>query len=200
MSPPMLDDVRTRILAATVVCLGRYGIAKTTVDDAAREAGVARATVYRHFADGKDQVIAEAITWAVAQFFNDLALAVADAPDFPTMLEQALAHAHRAVDEHEVLQKVLETEPERLLPQLTQSAPLIQAAIRADFAERLATEELCPGIDADRAADWLSRMGLSFILSEGRWDLRDPEAVRRLVRQEFLVGILVDPGTATPAP
>ena len=125
---------------------------------------------------------------------------MADAPDFPTMLEQALAHAHRAVDEHEVLQKVLETEPERLLPQLTQSAPLIQAAIRADFAERLATEELCPGIDADRAADWLSRMGLSFILSEGRWDLRDPEAVRRLVRQEFLVGILVDPGTATPAP
>ena len=64
----------------------------------------------------------------------------------------------------------------------------------------MATEELCPGIDADRAADWLSRMGLSFILSEGRWDLRDPEAVRRLVRQEFLVGILVDPGTATPAP
>ena len=37
--------------------------------------------------------------------------------------------------DHEVLQKVLETEPERLLPQLTQSAPLIQAAIRADFAE-----------------------------------------------------------------
>ena len=196
----MVDDVRTRILAATVVCLGRYGIAKTTVDDAAREAGVARATVYRHFADGKDQVIAEAITWAVAQFFNELALAVADAPDFPTMLEQALVHAHRAVDEHEVLQKVLETEPERLLPQLTQSAPLIQAAIRADFAERLANEHLCPGIDADRAADWLSRMGLSFILSEGRWDLRDPEAVRRLVREEFLVGILAEPGTSTAAP
>lgn len=189
----MVDDVRTRILAATVVCLGRYGIAKTTVDDAAREAGVARATVYRHFADGKDQVIAEAITWAVGQFFNELAQAVADAPDFPTMLEQALVHAHRAVDEHEVLQKVLETEPERLLPQLTQSAPLIQAAIRADFAERLAREELCPGIDPERAADWLSRMGLSFILSEGRWDLRDPGAVRRLVREEFLVGILADP-------
>jgi AcrR family transcriptional regulator len=193
----MVDDVRTRILAATVVCLGRYGIAKTTVDDAAREAGVARATVYRHFADGKDQVIAEAITWAVGQFFNELAQAVADAPDFPTMLEQALVHAHRAVDEHEVLQKVLETEPERLLPQLTQSAPLIQAAIRADFAERLAREDLCPGIDPERAADWLSRMGLSFILSEGRWDLRDRDAVRRLVREEFLVGILADPDSST---
>lgn len=186
----MTDDVRSRILEAAVVCLGRYGIAKTTVDDAAREAGVARATVYRHFPDGKDQVISEAITWAVAQFFNELALAVSDAPDFPTLLERALVHAHRAVAEHEVLQKVLETEPERLLPQLTQSAPLVQASIRGYFAERLAAEDLRPGVDPDLAADWLSRMGLSFVISEGSWDLTDPQSVRRLVHEELLAGIL----------
>lgn len=186
----MADDVRTRILQAAVVCLGRYGIAKTTVDDAAREAGVARATVYRHFPDGKDQVISEAITWAVAQFFNDLARAVADAPDFATLLERALIHAHQAVDDHEVLQKVLETEPERLLPQLSQSAPLVQATIRGYFAERLAAEDLRPGVDPDQAADWISRMGLSFVISGGSWDLTDPGAVRRLVREELLAGIL----------
>ena len=189
----MPDSVRTRILEATVTCLGRYGIAKTTVDDAAREAGVARATVYRHFPDGKDQLISEAITWAVAQFFTALALAVDDAPDFPTLLERALVFAHRAVDEHEVLQKVLETEPERLLPQLTQSAPLVQASVAGYFAERLAGERLRPGLDPDRAADWLSRLRLSFILSEGRWDLTDPDDVRRLVRDELLVAILEDP-------
>src|SRR5690606_25473391 len=119
------------ILQAAVECLGRYGIAKTTVDDAAREAGVARATVYRHFPDGKDQVISESITWAVAQFLDALARAGADAPDFPTRMERALVHA-----------------------------------------------------------DWLSRMGLSFVISEGSWDLTDPAAVRRLVREELLVGIL----------
>lgn len=189
----MRDDARTRILAATVTCLGRYGIAKTTVDDAAREAGVARATVYRQFPDGKDQLITEAITWAVAQFFTELAQAVDDAPDFATLLERALAHAHRAVDEHEVLQKVLETEPERLLPQLTQSAPMMQLAIRGYFAEKLAHEQLRPGVDIEQAADWLARMGLSFILAGGRWDLTDPAAIRRLVRDELLVSILVDP-------
>lgn len=193
-SGSVADDSRTRILAATVVCLGRYGIAKTTVDDAAREAGVARATVYRHFGDGKDQLIAEAITWAVAQFFNDLAEAVADSPDFATMLERALVHAHRAVDEHEVLQKVMETEPERLLPQLTQSAPLVQAAVKGYFAEWLSREDLCDGVEADRAADWLSRMGLSFIISGGRWDRGDPAVVCRLVREELLIGILAAPG------
>ena len=36
----MTDDVRERLLEATLACLGRYGIAKTTVDDAARALGV----------------------------------------------------------------------------------------------------------------------------------------------------------------
>jgi AcrR family transcriptional regulator len=184
------DDPRDRILGATVVCLGRYGIAKTTVDDAAREAGLARATVYRYFPDGKEQLIAESITWAVAQFFHELALSVADAPDFPTLVEEALVHAHRAVAEHVVLQKVLETEPERLLPQLTQSAPQVQAVLRDYLAEKLRDEPLLPGIDPLEAGDWLARMGLSFILAQGRWDLTDPTSVRRLVREELLVTIL----------
>lgn len=154
---------------------------------------MARATVYRHFPDGKDQLIAESITWAVAQFFTELALAVDDAPDFPTFLERSLVHARRAVDEHEVLQKVLETEPERLLPQLTQSAPLVMATLGNYLAERLEGEQLRPGMDAAEAGDWLARMGLSFILAEGGWDLADPVEVRRLVRQELLAPILVDP-------
>jgi hypothetical protein len=150
--------------------------------------------VYRHFPDGKDQLITEAITWAVAQFFTALAHVVEDAPDFASLLERALIHAHRAVAEHEVLQKVLDTEPERLLPQLSQSAPLVQAAVRGYLAERLAIEELRPGLGADEAADWLSRQTLSFVVAEGRWDLTNPDDVRRLVREELLVAILADPG------
>ena len=194
----MIDDVRSRLLAATLVCVGRYGIAKTTVDDAAREAGVARATVYRTFPDGKDQLIAESITWAVSEFFKDLAIAVEGAPDFATLLEQSLIHAHRAVEDHAVLQKVLETEPERLLPQLTQSAPQVQEVLRDYLAERLEGAALLPGVNRDQAADWLARMGLSFILAEGQWDLSDPAAVRRLVRGELLVAILQDPGNPNP--
>ena len=189
-SPEGIVDPRIRILAATVACLGRHGIAKTTVDDAAREAGVGRATVYRHFPDGKDQLIGEAITWAVGQFFTELAAAVADAPDFATMMEQALLHAHRAVDDHEVLQKVLETEPERLMPQLTQSMPLVRAALAGYLTARLRHERLAPGVDADEAGEWLARMGLSFIVAGGSWDLTDPAEVSRLVRTELLAPVL----------
>jgi AcrR family transcriptional regulator len=190
---PMTADARTRILEAAVTCLGRYGIAKTTVDDAAKEAGVARATVYRHFPDGKDQLISEAIAWAVHVFFAELAVAVDDAPDFATLLERALLFAHQAVLDHAVLQKVAETEPERLMPQLSESAPLVRAAIDDYFVEKLASERLLPGVTPIEAADWLARMGVSFIFGGGVWDLADPAAVRRLVREELLVGVLAPP-------
>ena len=192
----MSDDARERILAATVVCLGRYGIAKTTVDDAAREAGVARATVYRHFPDGKDQLIGESITWAVGQFFHELAHAVDDAPDFPTLLEQALMHAHRAVDEHVVLQKVLETEPERLLPQLTQSAPQVQAVLRDYLAEKLparaAAARRRPA--ARRGTGWPA-WGCRSSSPRAGGTSPTRTSVRHLVRDELLV---VDPPARGP--
>ena len=38
-----------RILDAALACIARVGVGKTTLDDVAREAGCARATVYRCF-------------------------------------------------------------------------------------------------------------------------------------------------------
>jgi len=50
-------EVRERLLQATYSCVARWGLAKTTVEDAAREAGVSRATVYRYFPGGRDELI-----------------------------------------------------------------------------------------------------------------------------------------------
>ena len=35
-------------MEGALVCIGRYGMAKTTVDDVARASGVSRATIYRY--------------------------------------------------------------------------------------------------------------------------------------------------------
>ncbi|MBI2710517.1 MAG: TetR/AcrR family transcriptional regulator [Actinobacteria bacterium] len=195
----MDDGPRGRILRATVTAIGRYGIAKTTMEDAAREAGVGRATVYRHFPGGREQLIRETITFEVARFFARLADQVAGAPDFATLLERGLRFAHRAVEEHEVLQKVVDTEPERLLPQLTESAPIVHAVLRAYLEPLLAQERLAEGVAAPEAADWLARQVLSFIVGAGRWNLDDPEQVRTLVRRHLLAGVLADAGGA-PSP
>ena len=41
-------EARELLLDATERCFERYGIAKTTIDDIADEAGVSRGTVYRY--------------------------------------------------------------------------------------------------------------------------------------------------------
>ena len=188
------DDPRDRILDAAVDCIGQVGIAKTTIGQAARQAGVGRATVYRHFPGGRDQLVSEVITREVSRFFIRLSYAVDGSPDFATRLERGLAFAHRAVAEHELLQKVVETEPERLLPHLSESAPQVLAVLHDYFVPLLEQERerLRPGVEADVAADWLARMVLSFIIAGGAWDLDDPAQVRTLVRGHLLAGILDD--------
>src|SRR6266571_2393370 len=184
--------VRERILEATYACVARYGLAKTTVEDVARAARLSRATVYRYFPGGRDQLMREVIAWETGRFFGRLAEAVAGAPDFAALLEEALVFAHRAVEEHEVLQKVLQTEPERLLPQLTVESERTLTFIRRFLLPYLEREDLRAGVAPDQAADYVARMLLSFIANQGRWDLTDRAQVARLVRTELLAGVTRD--------
>ncbi|MBV8950773.1 MAG: helix-turn-helix transcriptional regulator, partial [Actinobacteria bacterium] len=78
----METPVRTRILEATFACIAKFGLAKTTMDDAAREAGLSRATVYRYFPGGRDELVREVVAWEVARFFLRLAEAVAGVGGF----------------------------------------------------------------------------------------------------------------------
>jgi AcrR family transcriptional regulator len=182
--------VRERILEATYACIARYGMGKTTVEDAARQARVSRATLYRTFPGGKDQLVREVVAWETGRFFGRLAEAVAGATDLATMLEEAVTFAHRAIDEHDVLQKVLQTEPERLLPQLTVESERILPFIRGFLVPYVARENLRPGVDAEEAADYLARMLLSFTVNPGVWDLDNPDDVARLVRTQLLPGVV----------
>ena len=187
-------DPRDRVLAAVVVCAGRVGLRRITVDEVAREAGGGRASVYRWFPGGREQLVDEAVTWEVGRYLDRLTVAVADAPDLRTRLADGLAFAHRALAEHEVLQRLLATEPGGLLPHLQQTAPLVVAVLRDTLAEQLAVEpRRRPDVDPVDAAEWLARMLLSFIVEQGRWDLDDRAEVERLVDTQLLAGVL-DPG------
>jgi AcrR family transcriptional regulator len=192
--PGMDDDPRERVLAGTYACVARFGMGKTTVDDVAKESGVSRASIYRLFPDGKEQLLREAVGWEMNRFFALLAEQVYDAPDFASLLEQGLVFAHRSLMEHEVLQKVLVTEPERLLPLLTVEQHRVLQFITAFLLPYLEREReagrLRPGLDLEHAADYVGRMLLSLIGSPGQWDMDDPAEVRRLVRAQLLGGIL----------
>jgi len=191
----VLDEPRERVLAATYACVARFGMGKTTVEDVVKESGVSRASIYRLFPGGKDQLLRETVGWEMNHFFGRLAEAVYEAPDFASLLEEGLVFAHRSIQEHEVLRKVLETEPERLLPLITVEQHRVLDFITAFLLPYLEREQRAgrvrPGVDLETATEYVARLVLSLIGSPGRWDMDDPEQVRVLVREELLGGILV---------
>lgn len=193
------SESRERVLAGTYECIARVGIGKTTVEDAARAAGVSRATVYRLFPGGRDELLRETVAWEMARFFARLGVALGPTPDFTTFLERALPLAREEVLAHGVLQKVLETEPDRLMPLITVEQHHVIGYLSAYFLPLLERDRdaglLRPGADLTRSAEYIARMALSLIASPGRHDLEDPDEVHRLVRHELLGGLLPEAGT-----
>jgi len=184
---------RDRLLAATYRCVERFGLAKTTVEDVVKESGVSRATIYRQFPGGRDELLLETVGWELANYFNELADHVRDAPDLAELLRRGLAFAHRSVTEHAVLRKIMDTEPERLLPLLTTEAtrtlPFIADFLLPYLRREAEADRLRPGVDLDQAAEYLARAILSLIGAPARWDLADPGQVADLVRIELLGGM-----------
>jgi AcrR family transcriptional regulator len=186
--------LRDRLLAATYRCVSRFGLGKTTVEDVVKESGLSRATIYRQFPGGRDELLLETVGWELANYFTALADHVRDAPDLAELLEKGLAYAHRSVTEHVVLGKILDTEPERLLPLLTvesaRTLPFIADFLHPYLVREAEAGKLRAGVDVAEAAEYLARCILMLIDAPGRWDLEDPAQVRELVSSELLGGIV----------
>ena len=78
-APPAPVDERAR--TAVLACIGRFGLAKTTIDDIAREAGCSRATLYRYF-DGKPEIVGSAVAAEHARIAGVVVDAGRAAPTF----------------------------------------------------------------------------------------------------------------------
>jgi len=174
-----------RVLDAALKCIARVGLAKTTLDDVAREAGCARATVYRCFAN--KQLLLTALVSREAFALRD-AIAEAAAPheSFDDAVTAAVVTAARFLTGHEALAFVCAHEPEVLLPFLAferEDAVLRDAAVLVAPA----FARFCDATTAERLGEWLARTALSYLCNpSANFDIADPASVRVLVG-EFIV-------------
>ena len=150
---------------------------------------MSRATVYRYFPGGRDELLSAVVGWDSPGSSSGSTRTCSDADTLEEVMERGLMFAHRALVEHEVLQRILVTEPDILLPRLSTEADQTHSPVAAFLAPYLVRHGMAEGADLDVAADFLARMVLSYISSPGRWDLNDPEQVALLVRSELLAGI-----------
>lgn len=184
-------DTRTRIIVAAHERVEADGVARTTIESVAQHAGLSRATIYRHFPGGRDELAAAVVSWEVGRFFDQLRADTAGATGFADWMARRLQSARRRLDEHEVLQDALEQEADQVIPSLVSVMPIMLGLLRDELAERLERERLRPGVDRGEAADLLARLMLSFMGTPGCWALDDPAEADRLVREQLLAGVLV---------
>jgi AcrR family transcriptional regulator len=188
-TPPVHD----RIIAATLVSLARYGVAKTTLEDVAKEAGCARATVYRYFG-GKQQLISTVILHESQRVLDAI-----DASARPgltlddALVAMATTAAHELL-EHDALQFVLAHEPELILPFVTfDGSDRFLAAAGAALAPTL--QRFLPASDANRAAQWCARVFLAHLGADNSpVDMTDAHDVRALVH-DFVAPALRAPAS-----
>jgi AcrR family transcriptional regulator len=186
---PGVAHVEERILDATLRCIGRWGLAKTTLDDVAREAGCSRATVYRAFPGGKESLVCNLVAVEASRFAAGLRRELAAHDDLDDLLVAGITHTARWLTGHAALQFMLAHEPELILPRVAFSHmnEVLQVA------SAIVGPVLAPYVGADeaaRAAEWVARLVFSYTLSPSdAVDVCDEDSVRALVRDFVLPGL-----------
>ena len=184
-----LSAQEERIVDAALRCFARWGVAKTTFDDVAREAGYSRATVYRFFPGGKDGLLDAVVEAEVARAFVVLGTRLAAATDLEDLLVGGMTTGARLIEGHKPLQFLLANEPEVVLPRISfhEADHVLRrvSAFAAPYIERWVD------VDPHRAAEWVARIVLSYVCSPSPTvDMTDEASVRSLVQAFVLPGLV----------
>ena len=192
-APPEQGSATERIVDATLRCVARWGITKTTVDDVAREAGVGRATLYRLFPGGREALLDTVVAAETGRFFDRLDERLVGVESLEELLVIAISEAAATLEGHAAFQFLLAHEPGLVLPHLAfRELDALLARVRS-FGAPLLAPPLGGDLDeAAVAAEWVARIVLSYTSCPApNVDLTDDSSVRTLVRAFVLPGFLV---------
>ena len=182
------STVETRAAAALLTCIARYGLAKTTLDDVAREAGCSRATLYRYF-DGKPDLVQRTTAGELRRITSTVAEAASAEPTFTDAVVTAVVTAAHELAGHAALRFLLEHEPAAVLTHLA-FAPGDRVLTEVGDALSPAFARWLPGPAAIRAGDWLARVLRSYVLMpEPTVDLTDAREARAFLSDFVIPGL-----------
>lgn len=172
-------ETRDRIVDAAFGAVERFGLSRFTMDDVARLAGVSRQSVYRYF-DSKDALIVALVAREEEAFLDGVRQAHGRHEGLEDALREGILFCLRTAREHPLLDRLLQSEPDALLPYLTTRGGAVIARARS-VIEALAAERA----DVDprmihRSADLAVRAIVSYTLTPS--DDRPEEVARELAR------------------
>jgi AcrR family transcriptional regulator len=195
--PGATDATTERILDATFEQFLLVGLRRTTIDDVARRAGVGRVTIYRRVGQ-KHELVEAVILREVGRVVAEVSTAIAMLPDPRQRVVEAFVIGLRAMRGHPLLQRLLETEPEDLLPYLTLDAGASLAIGRGFIADQIrhaGRGKGSRGPDPELIGEILTRLAQSLVLTpDGAIPLDDERRLRSFAHA--YLAPLVSPASA----
>jgi AcrR family transcriptional regulator len=176
------------VLDAALACIARVGLGKTTLDDVAREAGCARATVYRCF-PGKQALFAAVLERELEALGARAIEAAAAGESLTDAIVAVILTGAETFHSHAALGFVVEHEQEILAPQLSfdRGSAVLRGA--GALLAPAFTRFVAPA-RAERLGEWVARLTLSYLLNPSEQvRLDDAACVRALVVDYVLPGV-----------
>lgn len=169
------QELRTdaRILDAAFHAVATHGLSRVTMDDVARLAGLARQTVYRYF-PSKDALIVALVEREEEAFIEGVRAANEKHELLEDVMRDAILFSLKTAREHPLLDRLLASEPEVLLPYLTTRGGGLVARARAVIEELAAGRaDVRPEL-VHRTADLAVRAIVSYVITPSD---DDPKAI-----------------------
>src|SRR5215471_114441 len=163
-----MDELGERILDAAVEAASIHGITRLSVADVAKRAGLSRPTLYKRY-PSKQALVSAAVVREAARVIQAVQEAV-DAVDRreggKAALVVGMGTALRLLREHPLLDRIVRSEPETLVPALTTDDGLVLSVVRPPIEAMIADHfgPLDP-VTSRRIADMLTRLLISYALS-----------------------------------
>ena len=190
---PEADASRAAILDGALAAFVDVGVRRTSMGDVARRSRISPATLYRKFA-GKSGLVEAVALREARRFVADMADLLEDVRRSGGDAEEQIVELALAVIDHlqrnKLLRRLLQTEPELVLPALTTGgAPVL--ALGRDYLTGVLrdfqADGLMPDFDPVPMAEVLARLSLSFALTpDTALPLDNQEATRAILRAHII--------------
>lgn len=158
---------RDKILRAARSCYQHKGIAGTTLDDVAREAGITRRTVYRYFPN-KQAIIQAVVDEQAQSFLSRVREEVEDASlDFPSQLQRYIVYlvefGRQAPGYQLLLGNRNAAQSSSYYLGSEDNYRLLKSLVRDSFLEARASGVIRAELDLDALLAWVGRIVFSYI-------------------------------------
>ncbi|BAW09647.1 TetR/AcrR family transcriptional regulator [Nocardia seriolae] len=192
------DRNQAKVLDAALLAFLDFGIKRTSMVEVARRGGLSLATLDRRYAGKNDLIQAVGLRQA-RQLVEEIDAQVREPIERDASAEEQITVLFIAFTEglrgNQLLDRLLKTEPEIVLPYLTvQGAPVIELGrdYLAEFIARLQAEGKLPQYDPLPLAEMIARAALSLALTpQTVIPLDDPVALRRFARDHIIPGFRI---------